>query len=57
MEEVLGERVVGHELGDEQALVPVAAVADQVGHPAVAELAGALGLLLRAKKKKKKRGV
>lgn len=53
MEEVLGERVVGHELGDEQALVPVAAVADQVGHPAVAELAGALGLLLRAKKKKR----
>ena len=49
VEEVLGERVVGHELGDEQALVPVAAVADQVGHPAVSQLADPLGLLLRVK--------
>ena len=49
VEEVLGERVVGHELGDEQALVPVAAVADQVGHPAVSQLADPPGLLLRAK--------
>ena len=30
MEEVLGEGVVGHELSDEQALDPVAAVADEV---------------------------
>lgn len=51
VEEVLGERVVGHELGDEQPLVPVAAVADQVGQAAVAQLPDPLGLLLRAKKK------
>lgn len=55
MEEVLGERVVGHELGDEQPLVPVAAVADQVGEAAVAQLPDPLSLLLRAKKKEKKK--
>ncbi len=33
MEEVLGEGVVGHELGDEKPLVAVAAVANEVGHP------------------------
>lgn len=53
MEEVLGERVVGHELGDEQPLVPVAAVADQVGQAAVAQLPDPLGLLLRAKEEAK----
>ena len=47
VEEVLGERVVGHELGDEQALVAVAAVADQVRHPPVAQAPHPLGLLLQ----------
>jgi hypothetical protein len=47
VEEVLREGVVGHELGDEQALVPVAAVSDEVGEPRVPELAHAPGLLLR----------
>jgi hypothetical protein len=49
VEEVLGERVVGHELGDEQPLLAVAAVADQVGQAAVAQLPDTLGLLLQAK--------
>jgi len=56
VEEVLGERVVGHELGDEQPLVPVAAVADQVGQAAVAQLPDPLGLLLRAKEEAKRSG-
>jgi hypothetical protein len=53
VEEVLGERVVGHELGDEQALLAVAAVADQVGQAAVAQLPDPLGLLLQAKEEAK----
>ena len=47
VKQVLGEGVVGHELGDEQALVAVAAVADQVRHPPVAQGPHALGLLLQ----------
>jgi hypothetical protein len=50
VEEVFGQRVVGHELGDEQPFVPVAAVADQVRQPPVPQLADALGLLLPAHK-------
>jgi len=45
VKQVLGEGVVGHELGDEQALVAVAAVADEVRHPPVAQGPHALGLL------------
>ena len=47
MKQVLGEGVVGHELGDEQALVAVAAVADQVRHPPVEQAPHPLGLLLQ----------
>lgn len=54
VEEVLGEGVVGHELRDEQALVPVAAVADQVGQAPVPQLPHSPGLLLRTKTKKPK---
>jgi len=53
VEKVLGEGIVGHELGDEQPLVPIAAVADQVGKAAVAQLPDPLGLLLRAKEEAK----
>ena len=47
MKKVLGEGIVGHELGDEQAFVAVAAVADQAGHPPVPEASDPLRLLLQ----------
>jgi hypothetical protein len=47
VKKVLGEGIVGHELGDEQALVAVAAVADQVRHPPVPEASDPLRLLLQ----------
>lgn len=47
MKQVLREGVVGHELGDEQALVAIAAVADQIRHPPVPQAPHPLGLLLQ----------
>jgi hypothetical protein len=47
VEQVLREGVVGHELGHEQALVAIAAVADQVRQPRVPQPTDPFGLLLQ----------
>lgn len=44
MEEVFGEGVIGHVLGNEKPLIAVAAVTDQIGKPGVAQLANARSL-------------
>lgn len=50
VEEVLGEGIVGHKLGDKQPLLAVAAVADKVGQPPVPQLAHPPRLLLQLTK-------
>jgi hypothetical protein len=50
VKQVLGEGVIRHELGDEQALIAIAAVADQVRQPRVPQLADPLRLLLQQNK-------
>jgi hypothetical protein len=47
VEKVLGEGVVGHELGDEQAIVAVAAITDKVRHAPVPQASDPLRLLLQ----------
>ena len=49
MEQVLGKGIVGHELGDKQPLVAVAAVANKVCQPPVLQLAHPPRLLLQTK--------